>query len=437
MSQKQPMAYIILVTFFLHLVFLSYLNNFNVAGLPLRSLFVIFCGGLVLLQGSSYVTDLKLLNISYLLLSVLGLFVSVLNQVDNSVVFTGLFRLLQSYLVIVSGYYLLVNFGYKIIPYVVLAVAVPSAVIGILQAMGVDFAWQLRELLGTLQNTAISNEITEVFVNSRSRPPGLLLFAIPQTYLLFTALAMALFLYIRAYERGESTHKFLLLSLVIFGGCVASETRSAIGAAAILILLTFWRVNFTLLAGAGVAMVIALMGYQLYSAQDPVQTEAETRLLSFEDDSAKGRMTLYKYGSELVLQKPLGYGYGFNSKDYAPEYFSNEKNLFSYAPTEKVQYLTEVHNALLNITHIYGVLGLAIFAFFVYQLSRVRWFFAFVLMGYLLNAFFHNNGIMLGDLYFDFFISLILYYKYYVNRLVVAKAEDLKLRQSLPYSVSI
>ncbi|CAA6821167.1 MAG: O-antigen ligase [uncultured Thiotrichaceae bacterium] len=435
MSQKQPMAYIILIAFFIHLVFLSYLNNFNVAGLPLRSFFVIFCGGLVLLQGSSYVTDLKLLNISYALLSMLGLLVSVINQIDNGVIFAGLFRLLQSYLVIVSGYYLLVNFGYKVIPYTVLAVAVPSAVVGILQAMGMDFAWQIREMLGAVQNTAISHEITEVFVNNRSRPPGLLLFAIPQTYLLLTALAMSLFLYIRAYERGEDTHTFLFLTTVVFVGCVSSETRSAIGAAAILILLTFWRVNFTLLAGAGIAMTMVLMGSQIYSAQLPVKTDAETRVLSFTDDSAKGRMTLYKYGTELVLQSPLGYGYGFNSKEVAPEYFSNEKNIFEYAPTAKVQYLTEVHNALLNITHIYGVIGLAIFVIFVYQLSVVRWFFTFVLVGYLLNAFFHNNGIMLGDLYFDFFISMILYYKYYVNRLIECQPATPKVDHSLKYAV--
>lgn len=405
------MKYLIFFLFFVHLWLLVVLNNFYVIGVPFRSLIILVIGGLILLEGVSYYKDLFLLNVAYLLLFILGFLISVINGVSYEI-FPNYLRLIQSYLMIVSGYYLLINFSYKSISYVFIIVAIPSSVLGILQFLGFDFAWSIREMLGSLQNKTGALDIEKLFIESKLRPPGLSLFAIQQAYLLFSALAFSLFLYVRAYEKNEKVGFILFSIVVIFLGCLASGTRSVIAAALVLIVITLLKVEFKKSIFGLVLLMVLVGGYQLI----PSNTETnDARVFSLEDESAQGRATLYKYGLELVITNPFGYGYGFSSKKHAAEYFSNERNIFDYAAGEKAQHLVEIHNSVLNIVHVYGVMGFLVFLFFLKQLVVVRWFFFVVVVSYFINAFFHNSGVMLGELYFDAFISLILYYKYYID----------------------
>lgn len=406
------MKYLISFLFLVHLWLLVVLNNFYVLGVPFRSLIILLIGGLVLLEGISYYKNLFLINISYSLLIIIGFLASVMNDVPVSEIFSNYLRILQSYLVIVSGYYLLVKFDYKHLSYIFLVIAIPSAVVGVLQFLGVDFAWSIRELLGSVQNKSESQAIEEVFIENRLRPPGLSLFAIQQAYLLFSALALALFLYVRAYEKEEKVGLILLSIAILFLGCLASGTRSVIAAAIVLIVLVLLKVEFKKAILGGVLLLMLVGAYQLIQ-DNPVSSDV--RVLNLEDASAQGRATLYKYGLELAITNPLGFGYGFSTKEYAAEYFSNERNIFEYAAAEKAQYLVEIHNAVLNVFHVYGIIGFGVFLVFLWKLLVVRWFFSVAIFAYFINAFFHNSGIMYGDLYFDVFISLILYYKYYID----------------------
>lgn len=406
------MKYLILLLFVVHLWLLVILNNFYVLGVPFRSLVILLVGGLVFIEGVSYYKDLFFLNVSYFLLVFLGLIISIVNDVSLSVLLSNYLRIIQSYLIIVSGYYLLINFNYKYLAYVFLMIAIPSSVLGVLQFLGVDFAWSIREWLGSLQNKPGSLDIGEFFIENKLRPPGLSLFAIQQAYLLFAAMAFALFLYVRAYEKDEKVGLILVSIATIFLGCLASGTRSAIAAALVLVVITMMKVEFKKSIFGFVLLVALVGGYQLISGNSE---KHDARVFSLEDESAKGRSTLYKYGLELVITNPFGYGYGFSSKEYATEYFSNERNIFNYDSAEKAQYLVEIHNSVLNIVHVYGLVGFIIFLFFLGKLMAVRWYFFVVIVAYFINAIFHNSGVMSGDLYFDVFISLILYYKYYID----------------------
>lgn len=406
------MKYLISILFFFHLWLLVVLNNFYVAGVPFRSLFILLIGGLVFLEGLSYYKNLFLLNVAYILLMLLGLLTSMVNGISASEILSNYLRIIQSYLIIVSGYYLLINFGYKHLSYIFIMIAIPSSVVGVLQFLDVDFAWAVREWLGGLQNKQGGLDIEKFFIENRLRPPGLSLFAIQQAYLLFSGLAFALFLFVRAYEKGEKVGFILLSIMILFLGCLASGTRSAIAACVVLIVITFLKVELRKTIAGGVFLIVLFGSYQLMN--DNFQTN-DARVLSLQDESAKGRSTLYKYGLELAFTNPLGFGYGFSTKEYAVEYFSNERNIFDYGATEKAQYLVEIHNSVLNIFHVYGLVGFAVFLVFLWNLVAVRWFFSAVIISYFMNAFFHNAGIMSGDLYFDIFISLILYYKYYID----------------------
>lgn len=372
---------------------------------------MVLSGVLITFESSKYITELKLANFIYIMLVIIGIVISVYNAVPFIKIFSGSFHLFQSWLVVISAYYLVINFGYKSIVYTVLMVAIPSSLAGILQALDFGFAWEVRALLGELQQNTTIMAFDSRFIESKSRPPGLTLFAISQAYLLITAIALSLLTYQHQHDQKKSVIIILIVIAFLFAGLAASETRSAMGAAAIMIFFTLLktRPTATMLA----FLVITAVGLTIKSYLSNANS-GEVRALNFDDQSAKGRATLVKYGLELAIKKPLGYGYGLDSVEMAQDYFINDRNLFEYSANEKAQYLVEIHNAILNITHMFGLFGFILFLIYVFSLARLNWFFLLVLFSYLINSFFHNSGILNGDLYFDVFIGIMLYFKYRV-----------------------
>lgn len=396
------------------MIILASLNNLYFAGIPLRSFLVLAIATLVMLEGSAYFTDLKLLNICYGLMATIGLVISVYNGGLGSEIFNGLMRLLQSYLFIVVAYYLVVNFGPKGVAYPFLLVAIPSALVGLLQYAGLDAAWQIRDLLGSFQNSSTVDQLNQLFIEERSRAPGITLFAITQSYLLIASIALTLLLLVRAVSQNKSTFWLFIALLILFLGCIASETRSVLGAAVVMIFLTFLKVNRSATAVVAILTILAGSIVFTYTQLEKQNDNDGSRLVSLEDQSAKGRFTLYKYGLELALKKSQGYGFGFKSTELATDYFINERNIYEYGHQEKAQFLVEIHNSLLNIIHTYGFLGLLVFLFYVIKLATIRWFFIVVIGSYMIHALFHNAGIMMHDLFIDGVIAVILFYKYQV-----------------------
>ncbi len=423
------MKYAILSIFVLHMVILTYLNNSYLAGLPFRSYLMVLCGGLVLLEGSHYFTDLKVANLVYGVLAVIGIVVSLYNAAFFPDILRGSIRLFQSWLITICSYYLLINFGYRAILYSILLVAIPSSIVGILQSIDLGFAWDLRAILGGLQNTETIQVLNADFVDTRLRPPGLTLFAITQVYLLFTAIALLLVVFCQKMDKNQPVWLVLAVIFILYAGMIASETRSAIGAGAVMIFVTFLKYRPASTLISSVILAIAAMSIQAYISTNK---DDSSRVLSLGDKSAKGRAALYKYGSELAVKKPVGYGYSFDSIKLADEYFMNDRNWFNFNTDETAQFYVAIHNAVLNITHIYGFLGLLIFLTYIFSLAKTNWFFLLVLGSYLINSFFHNAGILNGDLYIDVFIAVILFYKYRV----LDKNADGTFNQSNQYSTT-
>jgi O-antigen ligase len=135
----------------------------------------------------------------------------------------------------------------------------------------------------------------------------------------------------------------------------------------------------------------------------------DSRLVSLDDASAAGRSTLYKYGTELFLQQPFGYGFNFDTVEYAVEYFINERNLFHYEPSEKAQYIVPVHNSILNLTHTFGFAGLLLLVYYVYRVVGRCWYRAVFILGAFVNSVFHNAGILSNDLFMDIVLAVMVY----------------------------
>jgi len=397
---------LILWLFCLHFIFLAYLNNVYLAGLPVRSFLILLTGGLVLLLDSSVVARLRPVNVIYVLLALLGLVVSLTNNVGMGSIISGEMRVLQSYLLLIVAYFILEQYGFRVLAFVLLGLALPSALIGILQGFDVHVAWEFHAILQEMQNKEISDEMRTQMAEVLDRPPGLTLYAIPQTYMLLSAMALTLYWVIKnpADQRIQWLGGFGCI--ILAGGIFASETRSAMGAALIMPALVYLRLlPARVIPLTGVAVLLGAMAYLLL----PDNADVDSRLINLDDASAAGRSTLYKYGIELFWQKPWGYGFEFNTVEYAVEYFVNERNLFDYGPLEKAQYIVPVHNSILNLMHTYGFAGLLLLVYYLYRLMKGSWYRLAIIVATLVNSVFHNAGILSNDLFMDMVIAVMLY----------------------------
>ena len=131
------MRNVILGLFALHFIFLAYLNNVYVAGLPVRSFLILLAGSLVLLLDYNITTRIRPVNLVYSLLALIGLLVSIGNDVSLPNIINGELRLLQSYLMILVSVYILEQYGLKTLILTIVGLALPSAIIGVMQGLGV------------------------------------------------------------------------------------------------------------------------------------------------------------------------------------------------------------------------------------------------------------------------------------------------------------
>lgn len=400
------MSKIIFCLFILHLIFLAYLNNFYLAGVPFRSMLIMLAGALVAFHQKDIFSEIKRVNKVYLVLMGYGLLVSLVSQVELSKIINGELKLLQSYLVILCGYYLVRNFGFKALAYTFLLVVTPSALVGIMQALDVNTAWALHDAISTLQNKKISFDIQGQIEEALLRAPGLALYAIPQTYMLLAAVVFSCYLVLSSELAGRYQLLLLLVNIVILLGIVASETRSAMGAALFMLTVVYvYKFRSASLVLIGTVLLAGIAFYLINMNEAGI----DSRIISLDDQSAQGRVTLYKYGIELFLQRWWGYGFNFDTVEYAPHYFINSLNLFSYGPDEKAQYIVPVHNSILNTMHTYGILGVIVLVYYLYRLVDGFWYRAVFILGTLMNSCFHNAGILAGDLFIDMVIAALLY----------------------------
>ncbi|MBJ6611655.1 MAG: O-antigen ligase family protein [Candidatus Thiothrix moscowensis] len=401
------MRILILGLFALHFIFLAYLNNVYLAGLPMRSFLILLLGGLIFLQDHTILARLHPVNLVYALLAIVGLVVSILHDVTLVNIFNGELKLLQSYLLVLAAYFILEQYGIRTLILVIVGIALPSAIIGILQALDVAAAWQWHTNLQAIQNKELSDESRIQIAEVLLRAPGLALYAIPQTYMLLSAMILTLYAVLRRPQDQPTQLLGAGILLILAAGIFASETRSAMGAALVMPAIIYLRQYPTKVIPAGILLLLAGMIVMLFSGDNGA--DVDSRLVSLDDASAVGRSTLYKYGTELFLQQPFGYGFNFDTVEYATEYFVNDRNLFAYEPYEKAQYIVPVHNSILNLVHTFGFIGLILLGYYVFRLVNGNWYRATFMLGSFMNSLFHNAGILSNDLFMDIVLAVMVY----------------------------
>lgn len=401
------MRAVILGLFALHFIFLAYLNNVYLAGLPMRSFLILLLGGLVFLYDHTILARLGLVNMVYLPLAIIGLIVSIANNVTLGNIVNGELKLLQSYLMVLSAYFVMEQYGFRTLATVIVGIALPSAVIGILQGIDVHAAWSLHDALLNMQNKELSDDIRSQITEVLIRPPGLTLYAIPQTYMLLSAVIMTLYVVLRSPNDQPTQLMALVILALLTGGILASETRSALGAALFMSGIVYLVVFPDKIIPTGALLI--LLGVITFLVFGGSGGDVDLRLISLDDTSAEGRATLYKYGTELFLRQPFGYGFNFDTVEYATEYFVNGRNLFHYEPYEKAQYIVPVHNSILNLVHTYGFAGLLLLGYYVYRMIGGNWYRAAFIAGAFLNSIFHNVGILSNDLFMDIVLAVMLF----------------------------
>jgi len=398
---------IIFAMYLLHFTLYSYLNVLYVAGFPLRSLVIVLTGIMVVVSNYKLMGSLGIVNIIYAILATLGLIISLINDRTLSIVIDGELKLVQSYLVILVSYYILVEFGFKVLGISIIILTLPTAIVGILQGLNIDIAWEIHDMLNHFMGVTMDAEFLEA---QKGRAPGLANFAIPQSSLLLSIIFLTCYFILAVKGNPKLQYLLFILNLIFVLAILASQTRSALGAAFITIIIVYLKsLKFEKIIPFGLFFLLAFIFFTLVIG-DTTDT-VDSRLASLGDQSAMDKLTLSKYSIDLFLHQPYGYGFNFDTVKYATPFFLNNNTLFDYDVLEKAQYLVPVHNAMAHIAITYGFIGLILLFIYIYQLSKFRWYHILFVSSVLLNSSFHNVGILNGDLNIDMIFAIFLYEK--------------------------
>ena len=278
-----------------------------------------------------------------------------------------------------------------------------SAGVGLLQATGLDAVWTLREVVGNLQNHDFGEDSS--FANRR--PMGLSYSPIhlsTQACLAFAAYAGMRYAETPTAARnsgGAVIDPWLWLALALMiAVSAASATRSPILGAVV------FAGAYLLSRGNGWLVVLGALGGALAMFALPTVLEAlqgtDYRIFRTDDNSASGRLPLFTFGGLLLLDNPLGYGFGFQSTDYWHRYWPD----LYHMPSAGVVREAELHNYVLNMATTYG-LGLVPVAPIVAVLLWRGRHFAIFFVPYAMHILFHNSGPFWNDTLFWFVVGAL------------------------------
>lgn len=377
----------------------------KIAGVPVRGLLVIGLLGAVLLLYPERLEQAarRFAAVLWLAfgLAVLGTAVSIVNGVELNAILASLSEVhVQIPITLLVAAVLADIAGMKSSATAIAAVVGISVLVALLQFLGIEAAWDLREALDGLQDylTPLDKGFED------GRPMGMALTKIQ--FATHACLAFAVYAAMREQTRSIDSERPTadILVLVALGALVAasiiSATRSPLlGAAAFVLIYALrrpgsWLILVIVLGG----VFVALSGSLLIEALEATQP----RILRTDDNSATGRGSLLSMGVLLLFDNPLGYGFGFNPSDHWQKVWQQLYTLENPSVLKD----TKLHNYVLNMLNTYGI-GLLILAPLVYHLlMRARHVMIFF-VPYLVHIMFHNSGPFWNDVLFWFVVAAL------------------------------
>lgn len=304
-------------------------------------------------------------------------------------------------LVVLVVFYLNLSFMNRShIAYLVYATALilfGNTMVQFLQYIGLGFAWDLKKML---MFSVPEANTAKLLVDAKIRASGLVFNAVQLSYILcyffcFTFLAKK---YDIISERQYKVLFFLVLASAFF-----SQTKSSILVLVTAYVLFEFRMSVTRILSTFFLILISLFTFYILIAYTNLQ------LISL--DSSAYSKPLSIFVGFLVFTDNL---MGIPFVDYHAVYVSQYYHLISdYLGAELVLKYAP-HNVLINISHYYGMLGLATFAlssWFLYSCA-LRYIylpkvFLVMVLSILLVGQTHNAGFFVADHYYPLFISLI------------------------------
>ncbi len=334
-------------------------------------------------------------------LAVEGTFVSLVNGAPSASIVQAVTEVhLQAVITLLVAAILVEISGPKAAMVAIVGVTAVSGFVAVLQMIDLDFAWHLRDAIGSMQGTSLVEDSS--FLGGR--PMGLAYS--PIQFATQLCLAFAVFTATRDKERRRKlgsavADPAVILALLVFvAACITSGNRSPIlGGLIFLALYAMAR------QGSWVTLFIVLAGALVYFAWPTLMAvfeSAHPRVVRVNDASAEGRITLAYYGLRLFLDNPLGYGFDFKPYAYWTQYWQDLYEL----PSPAVVQSKILHNYVLSMLNFYGI-GLLLFAPLISRLlARAKTSLLFF-VPYIVHILFHNSGPLWNDAIIWFVIAVI------------------------------
>jgi len=330
----------------------------------------------------------------FLFIAVLGSVLTIVNDHDVLATMLHILRqILQPFMLLVTAYSLCHLVGVERTAAVLYAALAATIAVALAQGIGLDFAWKIREMIGSIQNDPALNA---AMVRSRTRVMGLSFSPIEFSYQLAAGYVLA-FILLRANV--IAARSYYLIVGVILVGAVVNGTRSLV-----LGMIVHEFVRYLTKADIKAYAIIAVAVTIGYFAV-PYLMESGSRFVTVEDQSASGRKILFTFGAILFSDNLFGLGWSFSPQDYAWLYW---EHLSDFGKPEII-YRLNLHNALLIYLLVYGIIGVVPIIFFAFRKPRTSALFLFCFISYFIHSFFHNKGIFLADQFIWVAVAVFLY----------------------------
>lgn len=318
-------------------------------------------------------------------IALLGLTVSVLNNVALEVAADYFSRfILQPLLVVAFLAATLIILGQSRFGLPIVFLVLVSIVVAAGQYLKLPGFWEMRSALSAFQDEAFAAAKQRLFV-VQDRPMGLSLTTIHLSYQIVVAYIILKVVHHNG-KLGKALQYGLILALAF--GAFVSGNRSCLLA---ILVAEFAFAIATRDRTIFLATPLLVIGLVVLALID-----SDNRTLTANDGSAMGRIPLYVLGLHLIADNPLGYGWGFDSRDYAYTYW----DIIGAYDNSKNAELFGLHNFFLNFLTTYGLITLPLFL--CWALTRAQraavWF--ILMLPYGINAALHNDGPFYGDNHF-------------------------------------
>lgn len=326
-------------------------------------------------------------------LALLGSAISLLNGQSIDLVAEYFSRfVLQPILITVFLVCIIPIIGQRFFGLVFVLLVCLSVFVALGQYAKVGIAWDLRAALSSFQDEQFAASKARIFV-VQDRPLGLSLTTIHLSYQISLAyIVLRVLLLNRQIKRST----YFALALVLLTGAFASGNRSCLlgilVGEIIYAIATRDRTIFLALPAVVAGLAFAAV------------SDGESRTLSAADGSALGRIPLFILGLRLILDNPLGYGWGFDSRDYAYAYW----NIIGTYDNAQNAELYGLHNYFLNFVVMYGLSIIPLAACWIALRPHRAMTWAILFLPYTINAALHNDGPLAGDNFFWFAFAICL-----------------------------